>query len=633
MPSGIGDIEPGTIQAEYFSDGSRKGLRFGIGDLSFLYLKGTDPATCWGVVYEKPVKIPASGLLANLIGPQLTLRDMRVGSISGQFDEAQRNTMIGQIDQARFLLGAEGPSPTGFVAGITIEGIGPKPVVLPFAPGKTEKKADAPIAKAPAGSAKEEPKAPAAGGAAEAMRKWFAVDKTIGPLHLGRVGCEWKNGKIGLLLDSDIQAGGLHLGLTGLRVSLPPFDLKPENLELGLDGIDVSYRGGPVSISGAFFRNEITIKDRKSVQYDGMALIKAADFTITGLGSYAFVDNKPSLFIFAILHKTLGGPVFFRVNGLAAGFGYNRTLKLPPIEEVHNFPLVRASLEEDYFKGKSIQDAMFMLREYIQPSPGDYWFAVGIRFSSFEMVLSFALLSVSFGREVEIALLGVAKMTIPRDAAPGKAIAYAELALRAVIRPEEGTIMVEGRLSNESYIFSRDCHLTGGFAFYLWLSGPHAGDFVITLGGYHPKFVRPGHYPVVPAGHQLAGNQGTDDHLGALLCHDILVPHGRGQALRRLPVRLHQGLVHCLCGFSPQLETALLHGRHGNLHRGGSQAEDTPWPLHDCIFDLCPSERRIAHLGACIRRHNRSRPLGHHHNHPLWPGQGPAAASYGTAVC
>ncbi|MCB0551894.1 MAG: hypothetical protein KDD19_30290, partial [Phaeodactylibacter sp.] len=42
------------------------------------------------------------------------------------------------------------------------------------------------------------------------------------------------------------------------------------------------------------------------------------------------------------------------------------------------------------------------------------------------------------------------------------------------------------------------CHLTGGFAFYVWFSGQHAGDFVVTLGGYHPRFVAPKHYPTVP---------------------------------------------------------------------------------------------------------------------------------------
>jgi hypothetical protein len=200
------------------------------------------------------------------------------------------------------------------------------------------------------------------------------------------------------------------------------------------------------------------------------------------------------------------------VQGLAVGFGYNRKLKLPPIEEVHQFPLVRAALDENYFSPPAtstapagrpkpqdlIQTAMGRLRDYIPASLGEYWFAAGVRFSSFEMLQSFALLSVSFGREVEIGLLGLSRMSVPKGAAAGNEIAYAELALRAVVRPEEGTVAVEGRLTDESYIFSRNCRLTGGFAFFLWSAGPHAGDFVVTLGGYHPKFKRLDHYPLVP---------------------------------------------------------------------------------------------------------------------------------------
>lgn len=510
LPKGIGNRQPGNIHAEYFSTNEFRGFRFGIGDLDFVYIKGSEKVSCWGIIREKPIDISLSGLLASIIGSHLTMKDLFIGNISGRFDQSLRSKAMGQLNQSRLLFGKGESTPTGFVGGITIMGI---PLVLPFstddeteevnpspAPqdGKAAEKSDRKESDFAQKNSEDLKIEPASGNNPGAMRKWFSVDKTIGPLHLGRVGCEWKDSKIGLLLDSDIEIGGLHLGLSGLCLRIPPFEMKPEKLELDLDGIDVSYRGGPISIGGSLLKSTISFEGKAITQYDGMVMIKAADMTITGMGSYANVNSKPSLFVFAILHKTLGGPIFFRINGLSAGFGCNRTLKLPPIEEVHNFPLVRASLDEDYFKGKSIQDAMFMLREYIQPSPGDYWFAVGIRFSSFEMILSFAMLSVSFGHEVEIALLGMAKMTIPNNAPPGMAIVYAELALRAVIRPEEGTVMVEGRLTSESYIFSRNCHLTGGFALCFWLSGTHAGDFVVTLGGYHPRFVRPPHYPEVP---------------------------------------------------------------------------------------------------------------------------------------
>lgn len=41
-----------------------------------------------------------------------------------------------------------------------------------------------------------------------------------------------------------------------------------------------------------------------------------------------------------------------------------------------------------------------------------------------------------------------------------------------------------------------DCKLTGGAAVYVWFPGSdHAGDFVATVGGYHPAYRPPSHYP------------------------------------------------------------------------------------------------------------------------------------------
>lgn len=501
LPSvGLDDIRLRSIYAECFSGNAYQGLSFGIADLSFLYVKvskGNEPASVWGLVNDRPIVIPASGVVATLIGKGLTVSDLRIGQVSG-FTPDMRRAVIGQLAQARLLLDSEA---TGLVAGIAIGAIGAKPIAVPPVgqSAKTTAGSSAPSGSAVSTAAGGSPTA--AVDSADGMRKWFVVGKTIGPLRLGRVGCEWKDGKIGLLLDSAVDVGGLHLGLTGLCVRLPPSDPKPANLELALDGIDLAYRGGPISISGSFLKSEISLKGQTTIQYDGMAMIQAANFAITGFGSYASVDGRASLYIFAILHLELGGPPCFRVNGLAAGFGYNRKLTLPPIEEVSSFPLVRAALDPGYLSpatGSLIQDAIGKLHKFIPPSLGDYWFAIGIRFSSFEMIQAFALLSVCFGNEVEIGLLGLAAVTIPKGIEPGKAVAYAELALRVVIKPAEGTIRMEARLTDESYVFCRDCHLTGGFAFYIWFGGPLAGDFVLTLGGYHPKFMPPSHYPIVP---------------------------------------------------------------------------------------------------------------------------------------
>lgn len=330
------------------------------------------------------------------------------------------------------------------------------------------------------------------GDAASSMTKWFDVGKSLGPLHLGRVGLGYDDGELGLLLDGGVDLAGLHVGLRGFTVKVP---IQPEpRPSFGLEGLDLSYSGGPVEISGAFLRSG---DDR----FDGIAVFKAPKLAISGIGSYTTIEGSTSMFIFAALHAELGGPPFFRVRGLSAGFGYNRTLTLPPIDKVQGFPLVRAALEEDYLQGDNteqvITTAMDALKTFVAPSKGDYWLAAGIKFSSFEIIHSVALLSVSFGTEVEIGLLGLSRLRVPREAGSAE-IAFVELALRASIKPEAGTFQVEGRLTDASYLFTGKCRLTGGFAFFAWFSGAHSGDFVVTLGGYNRNFAVPDHYPVVP---------------------------------------------------------------------------------------------------------------------------------------
>jgi hypothetical protein len=341
------------------------------------------------------------------------------------------------------------------------------------------------------------------------LRKWFDVKKTLGPVHLRRVGVElreWK--KLGFLLDASVDLAGLTIGLIGFRISFPlvEFIQKPEaktlkKIDVGLDGLEVGFKQGPVQISGTL----LEVPDPAngvSVRYDGSLIVRAKAFTLTALGSYAVVDGQASLFVFAVLHRELGGPAFFFVTGLAFGFGFNRALKLPPIEEVQNFPLIKGATDPDYFGGGSDPGAALQkLQDYIAPSPGNYWLAAGVKFTSFGMIDSFALISVSFGTQFQIALLGISRITVPRQVPGASAkdpVACAELAIKVTFTQASGLLAAEARLTDNSYIFSKNCKLTGGFAFYCWFGPEHEGDFVVTLGGYHPRFQRPDHYPVVP---------------------------------------------------------------------------------------------------------------------------------------
>ena len=75
-------------------------------------------------------------------------------------------------------------------------------------------------------------------------------------------------------------------------------------------------------------------------EYSGLATIKTPSLTLSAIGAYADLPDYNSLFIYAVLHAPLGGPSFFFVTGLAAGFGFNRAVRLPEVSAVGQFPLV-----------------------------------------------------------------------------------------------------------------------------------------------------------------------------------------------------------------------------------------------------------------------------------------------------
>jgi len=316
--------------------------------------------------------------------------------------------------------------------------------------------------------------------------KWIQLHKTLGPVLLERIGVNYHEGTIWCMLDASLTVAGMTFSVQGLGAGLKLAERKPL---FHLDGLGLAFANGPIEISGGL----IKVSD-SPLQLDGALLVRAEGLTISAIGSYADLNGTPSLFAFAALQKELGGPAFFFVTGLAFGFGVNRSLKLPTINEVQNFPLVRAATDPNYLgKNLDLRDISQKLGDYMSPAAGNFWIAAGVKFTSFGQIDSFALLSVSFGTQFQIALLGLSKIQIPKP--PAAVIAYAELAIKAVFTPESGLLSFEARLTENSYVLRKDFKLRGGFAFYSWFAGEHEGDFVVSLGGYHPRFLVPAHYP------------------------------------------------------------------------------------------------------------------------------------------
>jgi hypothetical protein len=334
---------------------------------------------------------------------------------------------------------------------------------------------------------------------------WFDIKQNFGPLNLSRIG--FKLGTTGGVeltgyLDGGLSLMGLTVELLGLSVSTTLTGTNKFKPTFGLDGLGIDFKSGPLESGGSLYK----LTDKDITEFDGLATIRTENLQLSAIGSFAELSSgDKSLFLYAVLDYPLGGPGFFFVTGLAAGFGYNRQLLIPPVDQLKQFPLIAEAMTsepsppttdmsqmKDFISGK-----IKGMEAYLPPQVGEYFLAVGVRFTSFELLDSFALLTVQFGKHFEVDVVGISTMLVPPNVTETP-IAEAQLLLRAAVIPDEGIVLIQAQLTNDSYIFSRDCHLTGGFAFASWLKGEHEGEFVISLGGYHPDFKVPAYYPQVP---------------------------------------------------------------------------------------------------------------------------------------
>lgn len=308
---------------------------------------------------------------------------------------------------------------------------------------------------------------------------WLRVNKTLAIFSLHRLGVGLDGNDVMFAADGSLEVSPLAFMLTGAGMGIRLSE--PVEPKFYIGGFSVSFQNEMLSISGAF------VKDSDS--YTGELLIRVKQISAAAIAEYS-LDG--SLMAFAAVTANFGGPPAFFMTGVSFGFGYNKRLILPEIDRIEEYPLLEAA------KGRLSRENMAdKLKMYFVNEPGQKFLAAGIRFTSFGIVDSSAIMTVSFGNDFEIGLLGLSEMTMPPKCEKSP-LAYAGLALKAVIKPKEGVFSVEARLTSESYLLSRDCKLSGGFALYYWFGGEHSGDMVITLGGYKSGYQKPAHYPDVP---------------------------------------------------------------------------------------------------------------------------------------
>ena len=333
------------------------------------------------------------------------------------------------------------------------------------------------------------------------------INKAFGPLHIDRIGLAHKmlapaDGMgapvdgIGALVDGGVAISGLSVEVQGLELDIPlqhPAEL--DQWQVDLSGLAVSFETGPVSIVGGLLKTGAG----GTVEYDGELSVQVGSFGLSAIGAYSKpadgTDSYTSLFAVVVIDAPLGGPPYLFVTGLAGGAGYNRQLIVPSDPAaIPNFPLVKV------FDGGASTDPMSTLHSMSAAMParrGSYWVAAGVKFDTFELLHTKAMAYVALDRGFEIGLIGLMTMALPT---PDAAVVSVELALLARYSSTDELLAIRAQLTNNSWLISRDCQLTGGFAFYAWFGDDP--QVLLTIGGYGPNWQVAPHdthqYPVVP---------------------------------------------------------------------------------------------------------------------------------------
>jgi len=336
---------------------------------------------------------------------------------------------------------------------------------------------------------------------------WFNVQKSFGPVSFQRIGVMYQSDQqvLWFELDASLAFGPMTMDLVGLGLGSPLSSFEPQ---FSLMGLGLSYSSPPLTIAGSL--TNLAPPGADYIEFEGGVTIGTGDFTVNAFGFYGNQGGFSSMFIFGDIAYDFGGPPAFFVTGIALGFGYNSNLRIPTIDEVAAFPFVQVLptsmvpntgvFGANPTPQKVLDVIMNTQPAWVSPQQGTLWFAAGITFTSFELVNSQALIMVEFGQELIIALVGTSRAQFPQGLGSEVPVyAYIELDLEVEFAPLQGIFSVQAVLAKSSFLLDKACVLQGGFAFFVWYGpNPHAGDFVLTLGGYNPGYMVPSYYPKVP---------------------------------------------------------------------------------------------------------------------------------------
>jgi hypothetical protein len=247
----------------------------------------------------------------------------------------------------------------------------------------------------------------------------------------------------------------------------------------------------------------------KYLEYMGTCTVKADDLTITAVGGIARIPSLSdgsgfvSMFLIAAVGKR---PYLFKpVKSMMLGFGINREMELPVLSKFNDHPFVKTlddaagDLLSNLAEGElpsEIGDPQAMLTDLKPRFPvkyGRHWLAIGGKFdlpSAFIIDGDVIIYSTFGGGSYNIGMIGI--VDIVYGPTPPLLLGAG---FQAVFDSEENSLLIQVMLQDYSWIGLPIFKVQGGIAYKQWFD---TGEFVISVGGYHPNFPVPTNYPQVP---------------------------------------------------------------------------------------------------------------------------------------
>ena len=335
------------------------------------------------------------------------------------------------------------------------------------------------------------------------LERWFTINKQFGPVKIAQIGVRVQASgddlDLTVLVDGEAEIAGLLAQVDDLSVTIPflqngKFTADKFGLwTYDMAGCAISYTGPGLKVAGAL--RKTTLMDQAQneyIEYQGLCTIGTPTITISAIGAFGRVpstdnDDYVTCFVIAAVDYPLGGIPEFFVTGLVGGLGVNRDLIIPPTKEIPSSPFIRA------LEGFSDDPmgALDSIRAHLPAKRDSYWFAVGVKFTTYQVLETKGVLFIKISDGFTIGILGLSSMSLPSKQFN---IGYVELAFCAYFDSGEQVLMAKASLTDASYLFDKNCRLTGGFALASWFN---RGEFLLSLGGYHPDFKAPSYYPMV----------------------------------------------------------------------------------------------------------------------------------------